>query len=335
MYIYYNYAPDGSKIVVLYYVDDCVYCFTNENLGKWFVDTLGKRFHVNFLGYAHWFMSIRISQLKDHSISVDKARYATSIVAKYLDTATVKLGNFFHKTTLPADMIFSKEDVSTSDEQVDKLTREYNIHYRACIGSLIYLLSTRVDLSFSVHKLAKFSANPGKVHFEGLIHLLGYIRDNKTLGLKYYADLNDAPVTDLLRKANIKTKNHLMPFSDSSWQDCPDTGRSTGVYITFYQGRPIEHETHVPGPFAQSIAESEYNAACTAVMALANFRMLIHEFLRRDPDIAPEEAPLIVLASKSAMCMAKNLKATRHTRHIASRMHFISNGEKCKMQKID
>ena len=69
-----------------------------------------------------------------------------------------------------------------------------------------------MDLSFAVHKLAKFSANPGKVHFEGLIHLLRYIKDNKTLGLKYYADLNDAPVTDLLRQANIKTKNHLMDF---------------------------------------------------------------------------------------------------------------------------
>ena len=96
------------------------------------------------------------------------------------------------------------------------MTREYNIHYRDCIGSLIYLLSTRVDLSFAVHKLEKFSANPGKVNFEGLIHLLRYIRDNNTLGLKYYADLNDVPVTDLLRQANIKTKNHLMDFSYSS-----------------------------------------------------------------------------------------------------------------------
>ena len=86
-----------------------------------------------------------------------------------------------------------------------------------------------MDLSFAVHKLAKFSANPGKLHFEGLIHLLRYIRYNKTLGLKYYVYLNDAPVTDLLRQDNIKTKNQLMDFSDSSWQDCPDTGISTGA----------------------------------------------------------------------------------------------------------
>ena len=53
-------------------------------------DTLGKRFHVKFLGYEHWIMSIIISQMKDNSISVDQARYASSIVAKYMDTATVK-----------------------------------------------------------------------------------------------------------------------------------------------------------------------------------------------------------------------------------------------------
>ena len=87
------------------------------------MDTLGKRFHVNFLGYAHWFMSIRIFQLNDRSISLDQARYATSIVAKYLDTAKFKVSTTFYKTTLPVDMIFTKEDVSTSDEQFEKLNR--------------------------------------------------------------------------------------------------------------------------------------------------------------------------------------------------------------------
>ena len=205
MSIYYKYAPYGPKHFFLSYVDDCIYWYASKGIGKWFVDTLWKIFHVNLLGYAHWFMSIRISQLKDHSISVDQAIYATSIVEKYLHTDTVKVSNKFYKTAFPSDIIFTKEDVSTSDEQVDKLTKEYYIHYRACIGSLIYLLSTRVDLSFAVHKLEKVSANLGKVQFEGLIHLLRYIRNNKTLVLKYYTDLNDAPVTDLLRQANIKT----------------------------------------------------------------------------------------------------------------------------------
>ena len=134
-----------------------------------------------------------------------------------------------------------------------------------------------IGFKFYSAQVSTFSANPGKVNFEGFLHPLRYIRDNKTLGLKYYADMNDAPVIDLLRQAGIKTKNHLMDFSDSSWQDCPDTGRSTVAYIIAYQCEPIDYSTHVPGPVAQSSAESEYNSACTAGMALAHFRMLIRE----------------------------------------------------------
>ena len=69
-----------------------------------------------------------------------------------------------------------------------------------------------MDLSFAAHKLEKFLEKPGKLHFEVLVHLLRYIRENNTLGLKYYADMNYAPVSDLLRRASIKTENHLMDF---------------------------------------------------------------------------------------------------------------------------
>ena len=54
--------------------------------------------------------------------------------------------------------------------------------------------------------------------------------------MKYYADMNYAPVSDLFRRDSIKTENHLMDFYDYSWQYCPDTGRITGAYIIFYQG---------------------------------------------------------------------------------------------------
>ena len=63
--------------------------------------------------------------------------------------------------------------------------------------------------------------------------------------------------------------------------------------------------------------------------------MLIHEFLSKDLDIVPEEAPLIVLDRKSAVCMDDTGKDTKHTRHIARRVNFVRNGEKLKMHRID
>ena len=63
--------------------------------------------------------------------------------------------------------------------------------------------------------------------------------------------------------------------------------------------------------------------------------MLINKLLNKDTCIVLKEAPIIVLVGKSDLCMAKNIKYTKHTRHISRRMHFVRNGEKCKMHKID
>ena len=63
-------------------------------------------------------------------------------------------------------------------------------------------------------------------------------------------------------------------------------------------------------------------------MTLAHFRKLIRELLNKDPDIVPENTPLIILDSRSVLCMAKNCKDTKYTRNIARRMHSVRNGEK-------
>ena len=44
---------------------------------------------------------------------------------------------------------------------------------------------------------------------------------------------------------------------------------------------------------------------------------------------------MIFLGSTYAICMSKNGKDTKHTRHISRRIHVVRNGEKCKMHKID
>ena len=62
--------------------------------------------------------------------------------------------------------------------------------------------------------------------------------------------------------------------------------------------------------------------------------MLIYELLNKDTDIVPEEATLIILNSKSSMCLAKNGKDSKNTRHIARIINFVRNGENCKIHII-
>ena len=85
----------------------------------------------------------------------------------------------------------------------------------------------------------------------------------------------------------------------------------------FYHGVPIDHCTNFSGPFAKPISESEYNTACTVVMAIAHSIILNIEFLKKDTYEVPEQAPLNILDIKLDVCMYNNGKDTKHSRHIA------------------
>ena len=78
-----------------------------------------------------------------------------------------------------------------------------------------------------------------------------------------------------------------MVFYDSRFQDFPHTEKSTESHILFYEGGPSDHCKNVPVTVAQSSAEIDYNAACTAGMALAHFRILNNGLLNKNIDVIP------------------------------------------------
>ena len=55
--------------------------------------------------------------------------------------------------------------------------------------------------------------------------------------------------------------------------------------------------------------------------------MLIRDLLNKDPDIVPDEDPLLILDIKSDLCMAKNDKYTKYNRHISRRVNIMRNNE--------
>ena len=92
---------------------------------------------------------------------------------------------------------------------------------------LIFLMNTTTELQYAIRKLAKFNALPGKKHFKAIIHLLHYIRAHRLeIGLRFYSPNETPAIKQLLTKTNpdFKFDEHpIILFSDSSWQDFPDT----------------------------------------------------------------------------------------------------------------
>jgi hypothetical protein len=123
----------------------------------------------------------------------------------------------------------------------------------------------------------------------------------------------------LLFEYNIDTDMLCTVFCDSSWQDDPDTSRSTSGYHIFCQGGVIESATTLPDPVALSSAEAEYNNACVAGMAVTAAMMLINEIRGKDPDTAVK-IPLLI-DNQAAVSMGESFTDTKRTRHILRRYH--------------
>ena len=132
---------------------------------------------------------------------------------------------------MPRNWEATKKDCPKDGRESRLLREEYQIDYPLVIGSLIYLMNTWPDITFAVTKLAKFMRNPGRNHYRELIHLLQYLKNSACHGIKYYRKLKDAPIYGVLKEQNIDPIHEYFGMQDSSWQDCLDTGRSTGRYF--------------------------------------------------------------------------------------------------------
>ena len=227
---------------------------------------------------------------------------------------------------MPLDFIPTVDELSADEATANKLMEEYNLDFASCVGALIYLALTRTDIIFAVNKLAKFTRRPGENHIKALLHLLGYLRDHTHLGVRFYSNLADAPVTKLLQENGHDFA--LIPFygfSDSSWNDDVDNGRSTGSFLVLYMGGVVDHSSNLPDPVALSSAEAEYNQACLACMALSHLRMFLDE-LEMLPANTASPSISIFLDSSSAIAMGNSFRDTKHTRHILRRYHFVRTG---------
>jgi hypothetical protein len=318
---------DGDKFLILLNTVDDQLCFSNcDAMRKSFENAITNFFDVELLGQAHWCLQARIAQHANFDITLDQSRHAALACNRFIPSLPITAATPEDcekcKRPLPNEFIATTVDQANDMFEVKRLADEFGFQHSSVVGMLIFSMNTFTCLHFSIRKLAKFNTRPGRKHYKAIAHLLRHLRCNtRRGGIRHYADLNDSPFTKLLASFNGPTDYPLVLCTDASWQDCPDTSRSTGCYMLFAQGGIVDAASFVPNPIALSSAESECNAAAFGVTAAQHIRQLFQELRGLLPD-TQLSIPL-VMDSSSAIAIASKSRDTRHTRHIQRRVHFV------------
>ena len=245
-------------------------------LEKNFELSLRNRFDLSLLGETKWYLGMRIIQNKDF-ISLDQNQYVKDTISRFEES----FKHPFEKKDLSLPIFFvpNKKDCPNTEEQTKETkTRFGNLHYRSVIGALLYVsCCTRQDICFVVNKLAKYAKNPEVVHFIALLHLVGFLKNSSNKGLRFYSKIESSPLFQILKNNNLQiTEDTVVTFTDSSWNDCVDTGRSTCGNLAMTQGGAADCSSHLPVPVAMSSGEAEYISVAVACMNASHLRMLVY-----------------------------------------------------------
>ena len=334
----YIFRRGDEFIYLIIYVDDCLYFGSSKELESKFEKEIGERFHLETQGWTHWFLGTRIYREENGSYLLDQESYIRHILNRYCGKESRWGLPPMQKTPAPVDYFYSKSNRPKDDSEREAIKNKFEgLSMASAVSSLLYAaLNTRPDILWITNKLAKSSSNPGLKDFEALLHVFGYLRCFPDYGLKFYSRIEDSPVYDICNRNKIEISD-IIGFSDSSWQDCPDSGRSTCGYKVFVQGGLVDAQSTMPIPVALSSAEAEYMGACNLGTMVCHLRELKYEFENLGSpnyklDGMTSSSPSILLIDNQATVrMSKNYKITSKNRHVGRRWHFVRRGVKDKL----
>ena len=122
------------------------------------------------IGLMHYFLGMEVWQ-EDRHVFLGQGKYAHDILRRFQMEGCKSMST-------PMTTNFRKLDASES-ELVDAIL------YCQLIGSLMYLVNTRPDLSFAVNTLSQFMVEPQRGNSTTAKHVLRYIAGTVDYGLYY------------------------------------------------------------------------------------------------------------------------------------------------------
>ncbi|KAL0695345.1 hypothetical protein Bca4012_062525 [Brassica carinata] len=169
------------------------------------------------------------------------------------------------------------------------------------IRSLLYLIASRPDLSFSVGVCASYQAKPKVSHLNAVKRIIKYIKGTESLGVYYSKNSNE----------------NLVGYCDADWAGCDDYRKSTSGGCFFLENNLISWLSKKQNSISLSTAEAEYIAMGSCCSQLLWMKQMSSDYEMRSGPF------LVYCDNKSAIDISRNPVQHSRTKHIDIRHHFI------------
>ena len=129
-------------------------------------------FEMKDLGLMHYFLGLEVWQRSDE-IFLSQGKYTIVVLRRF---------GMMDCKSMATPMVSNLKKLHDTASGIDPVDPTM---YRQLIGSLLYLVHTRLDICFAVSALSQFMSNPRHVHWVATKHVLKYLCGTIGYGLKY------------------------------------------------------------------------------------------------------------------------------------------------------
>jgi hypothetical protein len=189
----------------------------------------------------------------------------------------------------------------------------FNFGYRSVTGKLNYLAqTTRPDIMFAVHQIAKYSSDPRKEHGEAIVYLVRYLKKSRDLGLRFKPD------------PSCGFECYCDADFSGNWSAIfaaydPSTAKSRSGWVIFYAKCPIIFASRLQTQVALSTTEAEYIALSMALRDVIPIMELLEEVRNYGHKVICNE-PIVYCKvfedNSGALELARLPKLRPRTKHI-------------------
>ncbi|GAU36545.1 hypothetical protein TSUD_277510 [Trifolium subterraneum] len=184
------------------YVNGLICTGNNEHMIQEFKVSMKKRFAMTDLGKMKYFLGVEVIQY-ENGIFINQHKYAVKILKRFDMTNCNKVNS----PIVPGCKFVKNENGEATDAR----------EFKQMVGSLMYLLSTRPDLAYSVCLTARFMGMPTDVHITAIKRIMRYLKDILTHGIMYKHGSNE--------------KLKLIGWFDSDFAGDLDDRKSSSGYV--------------------------------------------------------------------------------------------------------